>query len=398
MNENEMGYRGSKSKSNKYFVKEQRVDGSWDSNATRSILKSLRCTLMGFERNYQIKIPSKQLNRFSFSTLIHNSKSKLHPWFVTGFSDAEGCFSISIQHSNRMKTNWRVSPSFIIKLHIKDIEILEKIQSSLGVGTIRKTGTNMVIYIVESFKDLLVIVDHFDKYPLISAKILDFLIFKQCFEIIKQKEHLTEEGLLKLLSLKSSLNWGLPDKLIKAFPYVVPVNKPGYIFKGIPDPFWVAGFVSGDGSFHVITSTPEVHTGKIENWKVILRFSINLNIREKDLIKGLVIFINSHGQQIGGGGEKPSDSSIVTGLETNVKYKNYSTAEESVSLQFTKISDIVNKIIPFFEEYKIVGIKSLDFSDFHKVANIVNTKQHLTKEGFNRILKIKSSMNKNRPW
>jgi hypothetical protein len=85
-------------------------------------------------------------------------------------------------------------------------------------------------------------------------------------------------------------------------------------------------------------------------------------------------------------------------LETNVKYKNYSKAEKSVSLQYTKTSDIVNKIIPFFEEYPILGIKSLDFSDFHKVAEIVNTKQHLTKTGFNLILKIKSSMNKNRPW
>jgi hypothetical protein len=37
-------------------VKEQRVDGSW-------LLKNnLRYTLMGFERNYQVKIPSNQIN------------------------------------------------------------------------------------------------------------------------------------------------------------------------------------------------------------------------------------------------------------------------------------------------------------------------------------------------
>jgi hypothetical protein len=41
------------------FVKEQRVDGNWCINLK---LMHLRCTLMGFERNYQIKIPSKQLN------------------------------------------------------------------------------------------------------------------------------------------------------------------------------------------------------------------------------------------------------------------------------------------------------------------------------------------------
>ena len=67
MIENEMGYRGSKSvlvSSN--TVKEQRVDGSW---FIKPKLMNLRCTLMGFERNYQVKIPSKQLNVRTFSTL-----------------------------------------------------------------------------------------------------------------------------------------------------------------------------------------------------------------------------------------------------------------------------------------------------------------------------------------
>jgi NADH-Ubiquinone oxidoreductase (complex I), chain 5 N-terminus len=59
MNENEMGYRGSKS-ANK-AVKEQRVDGSW---SKKPML--LRCTLMGLEINYQVKILSKRLNKQLF--------------------------------------------------------------------------------------------------------------------------------------------------------------------------------------------------------------------------------------------------------------------------------------------------------------------------------------------
>jgi hypothetical protein len=67
MKETEMGYRGSKSVSID-IVKEQRVDGSWFLNklAIAKIFRSLRCTLMGFERNYQIKILSKQLNKKKF--------------------------------------------------------------------------------------------------------------------------------------------------------------------------------------------------------------------------------------------------------------------------------------------------------------------------------------------
>ena len=107
----------------------------------------------------------------------------------------------------KMKTKWRVSPVFIIKLHIKDIAILEEIKYTLGVGKIRKYGTNSVQFVVESIKDLQIIVDHFDKYQLITAKVSDYLLFKQCFEIIKQGGHLTEEGILQLVGIKSSLNW-----------------------------------------------------------------------------------------------------------------------------------------------------------------------------------------------
>ena len=62
MIENEMGYRGSKSEFNLIgSVKEQRVDGSYF-----GLNPKLRYTLMGFERNYQIKVLSKQLDKTNF--------------------------------------------------------------------------------------------------------------------------------------------------------------------------------------------------------------------------------------------------------------------------------------------------------------------------------------------
>jgi hypothetical protein len=375
MNENEMGYRGSKSNFTSKFVKEQRVDGSYCIN-----LMQLRCTLMGFERNYQFKIPSNQLNKAPFSTFI--PEPKLNPWLVSGFADAESCFSVSIRPSTNMKTGWRISPSFLIKLHIKDIAILEKIKYTLDVGTVRKAGTDMAVFAVESVKDLQVIVNHFDKYPLLTAKSSDFLIFKQCFEIIKEKRHLTPEGLLDLVALKGSLNWGLSDGLVKAFPNVVSVKRPEYVFESISDPNWVAGFTSGDGSFH-ITTGPAGPGNTVSN--VRLRFSINLNIREKALIEGLVLFFKSYGTKL-------LDSSEIT------ISKNYYISGEAINLQFGRFSDIVNIIIPFFEEYGIVGVKSLDFIDFKKAADIVKNKEHLNPEGFNEILKLKSGMTKNREW
>ena len=81
MTENEMGYRGSKSgQSNTamldFLVKEQRVDGSWF--LKRAVPnRNLRCTLMDFERNYQVKIPAKQFISRMYSTLLN--KTMLDP-------------------------------------------------------------------------------------------------------------------------------------------------------------------------------------------------------------------------------------------------------------------------------------------------------------------------------
>lgn len=337
---------------------------------------------MGFERNYQLKIPSKQLNKQYYSTLSKtNLNNKLNPWFITGFADAEGCFSFAIKPDAKSKLNWRTSPLFVIKLHIRDIAILELIKNTLKVGKIRTNGINSVQYVVESIKELHVIINHFNKYPLVTAKASDYLIFKQCFEIIAQREHLTEKGLLKLIGLKSSLNWGLSDSLKDAFPNIPFVSRPEYKFNGIPDPFWVAGFTSGEGSFHLNIKSSETNISH----RVSLRFSINLNIRDAEVLKGLVTYFNTC--------NKPSNEVKVM---LNPKNQYVSKSNNTVSFAITKTSELIEVIIPFFEKYAVQGIKSLDFADFKKVAMMIGAKEHLTIEGLNRILEIKLNMNKYR--
>ena len=288
-------------------------------------------------------------------------------------------FSLKIQLNARLKTKWRARLVFSITLHKKDKAILENFKKTLDVGNISNSG-DTATFSVDSIKDIPVIINHFDKYPLVTAKLSDYLIFRQCFEIIQQKEHLTEEGILKLLSLKSSLNLGLPENLKNAFPNIVPVDRPKYEFKKIPDPFWVAGFVSGDGSFHIVLSESDNQ----KNRKVIARFGIHLHVRETDVLKGLATYFQLY-----------NNPEVI---ETEVNSKKVTILDKSVNLQITKISDILNIIIPFFEKYPIVGLKCLDFADFKKVCDIIKTKEHLTSDGFNKILRIKAGMNLNRKY
>ena len=127
-------------------------------------------------------------------------------------------------------------------------------------------------YRVSSIKDINnVIIPHFDKYPLLTQKYADFNMFKQVVELMLNKEHLTPEGIQKIINLKASINRGLPDKLKAAFPDTKPVQRPVVELRSIPDPNWIAGFTSAEGCFHVNTSKSA--TNKL-GFRAQLRFTI----------------------------------------------------------------------------------------------------------------------------
>jgi hypothetical protein len=72
----------------------------------------------------------------------------------------------------------------------------------------------------------LVIIPHFDKYPLLTHKRADFELFKPVANLMNRKEHLTTEGLHKIVSIKASINNGLSVALSEYFPDVIPVQRP----------------------------------------------------------------------------------------------------------------------------------------------------------------------------
>jgi BarA-like signal transduction histidine kinase len=99
-----------------------------------------------------------------------------------------------------------------------------------GIGIIRiESNRDVASYVIQDMKSITdVIITHFDSYPLQSAKKIDYELWKQCVSLITNKEHLTQDGLEKIVSIKSALNLGLPDKLKEAFPRVVPLVRPNY--------------------------------------------------------------------------------------------------------------------------------------------------------------------------
>lgn len=302
----------------------------------------------------------------------NNSLKKLNPNFVTGFVDAEGCFIIGVSRNSKLSTGYRVKAIFQIHLHIRDRALLEKIQinSFEGVGYIQP-DRDTVIYSVSTVTDLEVIINHLDKYPLITEKWSNYQLFKQGLELIKLKEHLTIEGLNKIVGIKAMMNGnGLSEKLKIAFPNVPLVARPKVTNQEIKDPNWLAGFVSGEACFGV-------YIKKSKNSKMghslSLRFSISQHSRDSVLMQSLVKFL---------------------GCGQYSEWPDRSVGE----LRVESIKDINEKIIPFFDKYPLRGVKTLDFSDFKKVVEIANAKGHLTVDGLEQIRQIKEGMNMGRKF
>ena len=102
--------------------------------------------------------------------------------------------------------------------------MLRSIQTTLGVGKIYNQGNDGIQLRVESLKELLILITHFDNYPLITKKRFDYICLKKAILLIKNKEHLTPKGLIELVSIRASMGKGLTKELKAVFPDITRID------------------------------------------------------------------------------------------------------------------------------------------------------------------------------
>jgi len=67
-----------------------------------------------------------------------------------------------------------------------------------------------------------------------------------------------------------------------------------------------------------------------------------------------------------------------------------------IDYEVKKVSDLVDKILPFFRKYPLLGSKKQNFEDFCKVLSLIKSGDHLTESGLEKIRSIKAGMNTQR--
>lgn len=190
---------------------------------------------------------------------------------------------------------------------------------------------------VFSFKEFYNILDHFDQYPLQSCKHADFIFFKEIILKIRCGEHLTVKGLQDIVNIKANLNKGLSPLLKEAFPNFLPVPRATVVNPIVPSPYWFAGFSEGESCFTItFNKNSATKTGYI----VSLKFEISQDLRDEKLLQNIVNYIGC-------------------GKVYRLTTGRFNRGNFMVS----KISDILNKIIPFFRAYPLMGVKSKSFQN-----------------------------------
>jgi hypothetical protein len=138
----------------------------------------------------------------------------------------------------------------------------------------------------------------------------------------------------------------------------------------VRDPNWLAGFTSGEGCFLINL----INNSAKKRVQVQLVMWIGQHVRDKALMSNLISYFDCG----------------------RIEIKNNSKFNTWVVFTVTKFTDINDKIITFFRKYPVLGVKSQDFDDWCKVAELIKEKKHLTDEGLDQIRKIKAGMNKGR--
>ena len=131
------------------------------------------------------------------------------------------------------------------------------------------------------------------------------------------------------------------------------------------DPQWIAGFVDGEGCFHIsVNPHKEMTTG----FQILPEFTVVQHERDihilyalKDYFKCGVVRVN-HGDRM---------AYRVRGLD-----------------------HLCNTIIPFFDEFHLITQKRIEFEKFKSVIQMMKQRLHLSEPGIHKIRLIRNSMNR----
>lgn len=283
--------------------------------------------------------------------VVNNKAYNLSLDYILGLWEGDGSIYIQLKPNHSHKTGKQVILNWDIHQHAIDLDLLHAIKLFLGCGKVevgKKVGSpDNWIYRFRIFRQteilnkLLPILKN--KSMVLNKRNRDLNIFIKICEIVQDKYHTTENGLYDIIEMNKKIS----SRISKTDKALLPnsmtdLNSP-----------WVTGVTDAEGSFSVIY----VKSRK----QYQFHFSIAQEKTEITFLNKLISFFSCGNVSISG--------------------------EKGLYYVSSKI-DLIEKIIPFFEENKLQTIKQYSFLNFKKILNIVLNNKPLLQNHVDEINKI----------
>lgn len=308
------------------------------------------------------KINTKKKNNLF---IAYSNLPNLNPYYITGFTEAEGCFYFKIEKTSTAKIGLRFIPIFYLTQDNNSESVLKNIHETLcslykpfTCSFVKRVKDNTVNYTVRGITACKNIIQHFNHYPLQGEKQRNFLIFCEIIKLLEKKQlkqdglkilkkifEMNSQGLLRRKNINDWLNLShkktekklsdlicmnsVQEEESENIKYMDTTNSPKTL-----NPWYITGLIDGDGSFYLSFSKPP---------KLRLRFGFSLvalhtnnqilNLMEKYFLCGQIYSIKQ-------------------------KQKNY------LRFQVENIQELEHKIIPHFKIYPLQTYKKNHYNIF----------------------------------
>ena len=327
----------------------------------------------------------KKMNNNLLITKIDFTKPRdneiLMPWQVTGLADGEGGFNCSILKGKGL-TGHTVKLEFKVTQKTHSEGILYELKEFFECGSIvidnRKTDTKK--YHITALSDILEkIIPHFESYPCLTSKNLNYLDWKKIALIISKKEHLTIKGMEEIISLASKMNkersFESKYEYCKLSLGMIKLPNGEFTTKYELPSHWVQTYLTGESMFYTYVSEKKSRGNTYQGCDSSLE--LGQNSHDVAILLSLKNFFN-------GGYIKPK-----------YNYDNIDECKNSRSVNRYILRD-TDTIIKFVDQYPMLTRKHLDYLDWKTIVELKSTGAHKTAEGLALIKKIISNVNSRR--
>jgi hypothetical protein len=146
------------------------------------------------------------------SAVNQQERSKIESWIV-GFTDGEGCFSVSFIRNATNRSGWQIFPEFVITQGEKSLPALRIFKRYFKCGRIfvnkryDNHNENLYRFCVRRLNELAtIIVPFFKRHKLQTAKAKDFVIFSRIIKLMVANKHLAPAGMDQIANLVQNMN------------------------------------------------------------------------------------------------------------------------------------------------------------------------------------------------